>query len=238
MGGKCLEKQVLIYNNCMGLVDIMSALLYDAGIGVVTAITREQLFVGMAEAQIKLLLLDIDFGGDDAERNLKLLEKLRKNSRIPIIVVSAQIEEAIKIKTFKAGADDYVLSDCNPMELLARVKCHLSRYMQLAGEQQKLTGSIYRVHELEIDDSRRKVTVSGREVKLTPIEYKILRLLAMERGRVLSISQIYEKIWNMQAIGADNTIAVHIRHIREKIESDPAQPRYLKVVWGSGYKVG
>lgn len=238
MRGERLEKQVLIYNNSTGLADIMKALFYDAGIGVVMATTRGQLLAGMTEEPIKLLLLDADFGGDDAESNLMLLARLRKSSRIPIIVVSAQKEEAVKIRTLNAGADDYVAADCNPMELLARVKCHLNRYMQLAETQLKIVGSIYKVDELEIDDSRRKVTVEGKEVKLTPIEYKILRLLAMERGRVLSISQIYERIWNMQAIGADNTIAVHIRHIRKKIESDPAQPRYLKVVWGAGYKVG
>ena len=152
------------------------------------------------------------------------------------MVVSGQMSETAKIMMLNAGADDYVTSDCNPMELLARVKCQLRRYMQLAGK--KPEECIYKIDELEIDDSQKKVTVEGREVRLTPIEYKILRLLAKEKGRVWSIDQIYETIWHMQAIGADNTIAVHIRHIREKIESNPAQPRYLKVVWGTGYKIG
>jgi DNA-binding response OmpR family regulator len=136
-----------------------------------------------------------------------------------------------------AGADDYVTADCNPLELLARVKSQLRRYSQLANLRTNID-CIYRVDGLEVNDVYRRVTVDGREVKLTPIEYQILKLLVQERGRVLSISQIYESIWHMQAIGADNTIAVHIRHIREKIEYNPKEPRYLKVVWGTGYKVG
>jgi len=135
------------------------------------------------------------------------------------------------------GADDYVTVGYNPLELLARVKSQLRRYTQLVNLCESID-SIYRVDGLEINDRNRTVTVEGREVKMTPIEYKILRLLVQERGKVLSISQIYESIWHMQAIGADNTIAVHIRHIREKIESNPKEPRYLKVVWGTGYKVG
>ncbi len=126
---------------------------------------------------------------------------------------------------------------CNPLELLARIKSQIRRYTQMANLCENIN-RIYRVDDLEIDDIKRKVTVADREVYLTPIEYKILRLLVKEKGRVLSIDQIYEAIWNMQAIGADNTIAVHIRHIREKIESNPKEPHYLKVVWGTGYKVG
>ena len=136
-----------------------------------------------------------------------------------------------------AGADDYVLADCNPLEVVARVKSQLRRYTQLVNMCANID-RIYKVDGLEINDMRRTVTVEGREVKLTPIEYNILRLLVQQRGRVLSISQIYESIWHMRAIGADNTIAVHIRHIREKIEANPREPRYLKVVWGNGYKVG
>ena len=142
-----------------------------------------------------------------------------------------------KVEGLTIGADDYVTVGYNPLELLARVKSQLRRYTQLVNLCESID-SIYRVDGLEINDRNRTVTVEGREVKMTPIEYKILRLLVQERGKVLSISQIYESIWHMQAIGADNTIAVHIRHIREKIESNPKEPRYLKVVWGTGYKVG
>ena len=130
-----------------------------------------------------------------------------------------------------------MVSGCSPLELLARVKSQLRRYTQLSNMRANIN-QIYKVDELEIDDNLRKVSVEGREVKLTPIEYSILKLLVQERGKVLSIEQIYEEIWQMEPIGADNTIAVHIRHIREKIERNPRQPRYLKVVWGAGYKIG
>ena len=123
------------------------------------------------------------------------------------------------------------------MELLARIKCQLRRYHQLTGERGN-AGHIYRVDGLEVNDLYRRVTVDGREVKLTPSEYEILKLLVQERGKVLSIAQIYESVWHMQAYGVDNTIAVHVRHIREKIEHNPKDPHYLKVVWGTGYKVG
>lgn len=236
MGGQTGEKQILIYNNSTGAADVMEPLCEGAGIKVLRAKTKGQLLAGVEQGAVKLLLIDIDLDQYGMISNVELVTGLRKRSRIPIVVVSGQMSETAKIMMLNAGADDYVTSDCNPMELLARVKCQLRRYMQLAGK--KPEECIYKIDELEIDDSQKKVTVEGREVRLTPIEYKILRLLAKEKGRVWSIDQIYETIWHMQAIGADNTIAVHIRHIREKIESNPAQPRYLKVVWGTGYKIG
>lgn len=171
------------------------------------------------------------------DKGIEMIAGLRGRSSIPLIVVSAQSAETAKIMALEAGADDYVVADCNPLELLARIKSQLRRYTQLVNMCANID-RIYRVDGLVIDDTQRKVTVEGRSVRLTPIEYKILRLLVQQRGRVFSNSQIYEKIWHMQAIGADNTIAVHIRHIREKIEANPKEPRYLKVVWGNGYKVG
>lgn len=137
----------------------------------------------------------------------------------------------------EAGADDYVTADCNPLELLARIKSQIRRYIQLVNMCVNVD-RIYKIGGLTINDVQRTVTVDGRSVRLTPIEYKILRLLVQQRGQVLSNSQIYETIWKMQPIGAENTIAVHIRHIREKIESNPREPIYLKAVWGNGYKVG
>lgn len=156
---------------------------------------------------------------------------------IPIIIISAQNAETTKIMSFNAGADDYVTVGYNPLELLVSVKSQFCCYFQLINLCENID-KIYRLDGLEIIDRDHTVTVDGREVKMTPIEYKILRLLVPERGRGLSISQIYESIWHMQAIGADNTIAVHIRHIREKIERNPKEPRYVKVVLGIGYKVG
>ena len=126
---------------------------------------------------------------------------------------------------------------CNPLELIARIKSQLRRYLQLSNISENLE-NIYRVDGLVIDDVSRKVFVDDKEVRLTPIEYKILKLLVLEKGKVLSVEEIYESIWHLRAVGADNTIAVHIRHIREKIEANPKEPKYVKVVWGTGYKVG
>ena len=135
------------------------------------------------------------------------------------------------------GADDYVVYPCNPLELIARIKSQLRRYLQLSNISENLE-NIYRVDGLVIDDVSRKVFVDDKEVRLTPIEYKILKLLVLKKGKVLSVEEIYESIWHLRAVGADNTIAVHIRHIREKIEANPKEPKYVKVVWGTGYKVG
>lgn len=135
------------------------------------------------------------------------------------------------------GADDYVSKPFNPLELIARVKSQLRRYTQFGGNSTVSSEKIYEAGGLSINDDRKEVTVDGEIVKLTPIEYNILLLLTKNQGKVFSIDQIYESIWNEDAIGADNTVAVHIRHIREKIEINPREPRYLKVVWGVGYKI-
>jgi DNA-binding response OmpR family regulator len=187
--------------------------------------------------QAQLLLTDIMMEYEDIWDGLERIRSIRNISNIPVLVVSDKKDETSKILALNAGADDYCSTQCSPLELLARIKGQLQRYLALSKICDNIE-HIYKVDELEIDDSTRKVTVGGREVRLTPIEYKILRLLVMERGKVLSIDEIYRAIWKMQPIGADNTIAVHIRHIREKIEENPKQPRYLKVVWGNGYKVG
>ena len=155
---------------------------------------------------------------------------------LPIIILSAKSEDADKILGLNVGADDYVTKPFNPLELVARVKSQLRRYTQLGAMTEKKE-NIYETGGLMIDDDRKEVTVDGESVKLTPIEYRILLFLVQNQGRVFSINQIYENIWNEEAIAADNTVAVHIRHIREKIEINPKEPRYLKVVWGLGYKV-
>ena len=162
--------------------------------------------------------------------------KIREESSIPIIILSAKTEDADKILGLNIGADDYVEKPFNPLELVARVKSQLRRYTQL-GNAAENSASVYTVGGLSINDDLKEVTVDGEVVKLTPIEYNILLLLVKNQGKVFSINQIYESIWNEDAIGADNTVAVHIRHIREKIEINPKEPRYLKVVWGVGYKI-
>ena len=162
--------------------------------------------------------------------------KIREESSIPIIILSAKTEDADKILGLNIGADDYVEKPFNPLELVARVKSQVRRYTQL-GNAADASEAVYTVGGLSINDDLKEVTVDGEAVKLTPIEYNILLLLVKNQGKVFSINQIYESIWNEDAIGADNTVAVHIRHIREKIEINPREPRYLKVVWGVGYKV-
>ena len=163
--------------------------------------------------------------------------KIREYSSIPIIMLSAKTEDTDKILGLNVGADDYVSKPFNPLELMARVKSNLRRYTKLGNMISGEESNVYRIGGLTINDETKEVTVDGESVKLTPIEYSILLLLVKNPGRVYSIDQIYENIWNEAAIGADNTVAVHIRHIREKIEINPKEPRYLKVVWGVGYKV-
>ena len=156
---------------------------------------------------------------------------------MPIIILSAKSEDADKILGLNVGADDYVTKPFNPLELVARVKSQLRRYTQLGSTAGHADQEVYVAGGLMINDDLKEVTVDGEPVKLTPIEYNILLLLVKNQGKVFSIDQIYENIWNEDAIGVDNTVAVHIRHIREKIEINPKDPRYLKVVWGVGYKV-
>jgi len=232
-----MEKNIMVFNNNTGIVEAMSALFAGEGMRMIVASEIAEIFHSLECRDIHLLLIDVELDGTGWGSGIELIQYLRRRTTMPIIVISAQMAETAKIMALNAGADDYVTADCNPLEVLARVKSHLRRYTQLVNMCANID-RIYRIDGLEVNDRSRTVTVDGREVKLTPIEYKILRLLVQERGKVLSISQIYESIWHMQAIGADNTIAVHIRHIREKIESNPKEPRYLKVVWGTGYKVG
>ncbi len=215
----------------------MEPLFASEGLAMVVAADLDQLYARLDASEIHLMLVDVELNDKGWDKGIEIIANLRRKSSIPVIVVSAQSAETAKIMALEAGADDYVTTDCNPLELLARVKSQLRRYTQLVNMYVNID-RIYRVDGLVIDDIQRTVTVEGRNVRLTPIEYKILRLLVQQKGRVFSNSQIYENIWHMQAIGADNTIAVHIRHIREKIEANPKEPRYLKVVWGNGYKVG
>lgn len=234
-----MDKNIVIYNNNTDVAAVLRPLLMGESIRLLVAEDDVRLRHLLQEEQIHLLITDVVWPdrGQDITEGLEALHRIRLLSSLPIIVVSARDDETSKILALNAGADDYVVSGCNPLELLARIKSQLRRYTQLVNMCANIN-KIYQVDGLVIDDNTRRVSVDQKEVRLTPIEYKILKLLVQERGKVLSISQIYEAIWHMQAIGADNTIAVHIRHIREKIEQNPKEPRYLKVVWGTGYKVG
>lgn len=232
-----MEKNILVYNNNTGIMDIMAPLLTGEAMRMIIASSLEEVIEILERESLHMILLDVELEGMGWGTGVELIRYIRKKSMLPLIVVSAQADEKVKVMALNAGADDYVTADSNPLVLLARIKGQLRRYTQLVSMREK-SEPIYRVGGLEVDDRNHSVTVDGRVVRLTPIEYKILLLLVQEQGKVMSIAQIYESIWQMRAVGADNTIAVHVRHIREKIENNPKDPRYLKVVWGNGYKVG
>jgi hypothetical protein len=187
----------------------------------------------LKKEDIQLLLIDIMMPRLDG---LRATLKIREKSGIPIIILSAKSEDSDKVIGLDVGADDYITKPFNPLELIARVKSQLRRYTKL-GTMAGQKSNVYTVGGLEVNDDSKEVTVDGESVKLTPYEYKILLLLVKNQGRVFTIEQIYENVWEEEAIAADNTVAVHIRHIREKIEINPKEPRYLKVVWGVGYKI-
>lgn len=187
-----------------------------------------------ARKSVHLVIMDIMMPGMDG---LRATEILRETQNIPVIMLSAKSEDVDKIDGLTAGADDYVTKPFNPAELMARVRSQLRRYTALGGMAQPREASVFRTGGLEIDDAAKSVTVDGEPVSLTPREYGILCFLTRHAGQVFSISQIYEAVWKETAYNPENTVAVHIRRIREKIEINPKEPKYLKVVWGIGYKV-
>ena len=223
---------ILVCDDDKEIVDAIEIYLLQEGYKVEKAYDGEQALEILHNKKIDLMVIDVMMPKLDG---IRATFQVRKTSSIPIIILSAKTEDADKILGLNVGADDYVTKTFNPLELVARVKSQLRRYTTLSSSVQGET--TYEAGGLVINDDLKKVTVDGEEVKLTPIEYNILLLLMKNKGKVYSISQIYEEIWNEEAIGADNTVAVHIRHIREKIEINPKEPRYLKVVWGVGYKI-
>ena len=192
---------------------------------------REALDVASRET-VHLALMDIMMPGMDG---IAATVQLREQYNYPIILLTAKSEDSDKVLGLTLGADDYVTKPFNPMEVLARVKSQLRRYTLLGGLSERPELLVCR--DIVLDDAQKRVTQGGEEVSLTPIEYSILKLLMENRNRVFSSRQIYESVWNDAAYGAENTVAVHIRHLREKLEIDPANPRVLKVVWGHGYKL-
>lgn len=224
---------VLVCDDDKEIVDAIEIYLQQEGFDVVKAYDGEQALLAMKSNSIDLIVIDLMMPKMDG---IHATLQIRKESSIPIIILSAKTEDADKILGLNVGADDYVTKPFNPLELVARVKSQIRRFTTFSNA--AMPGeTAYQAGGLIINDDLKKVTVDGEEIKLTPIEYNILLLLVKNKGKVYSISQIYESIWNEEAIGADNTVAVHIRHIREKIEINPKEPRYLKVVWGVGYKI-
>ena len=220
--------------------DIVSALdIYLSSEGFATLKAYDGLeCLQLAQANpVDLILLDVMMPGLDG---IRTTAKLRESCNVPIILLTAKSEDSDKILGLNIGADDYITKPFNPIEVIARVKSQLRRYTSLggkggggpAGDLGVLTNG-----GIALDDGAKSVTVDGEPVSLTPLEYNILLLLIKNPGRVFSTSQIYELVWNDPSLGSENTVAVHIRHLREKIEIDPANPRYIKVVWGLGYKM-
>ena len=225
---------ILVCDDDKEIVEAIEIYLSQEGYHVLKAYDGIQALQIMEKEVIQLLVIDVMMPKLDG---IRATLKIREKSAIPIIILSAKSEDVDKILGLNIGADDYMTKPFNPLELVARVKSQLRRYTQLGNIAAEEGENIYQVGGLMINDDLKEVSVEGEPVKLTPIEYNILLLLVKNPGKVFSIEQIYERIWNEDAIGADNTVAVHIRHIREKIEINPKEPRYLKVVWGTGYKI-
>ena len=226
--------KILVCDDDKEIVEAIEIYLTQDGHQVLEAYDGIEAVEILKKESVDLLIMDIMMPRMDG---IRATLKIREKHNIPIIILSAKSEDADKILGLNIGADDYITKPFNPLELVARVKSHLRRYMQLGSTAIKENEAIYTVGGLAINDDLKEVTVDGEPVKLTPIEYNILLLLVKHQGNVFSIDQIYENIWNENAVGVDNTVAVHIRHIREKIEINPKEPRYLKVVWGVGYKI-
>ena len=223
---------ILVVDDDREIVDSIGIFLSGEGYKVLKAYDGIEALDILSENEVHLMILDIMMPKLDG---IKTLMKLRESRNIPVILLSAKSEDADKILGLTAGADDYVTKPFNPSELVARVKSQLRRYTTL-GSIGKQNGEIV-IDGLVVNTENKTVKVDGEDVRLTPIEYKILELLVRNRGRVFSAEDIYSNVWNEETVIGDNTIAVHIRHIREKIEINPKEPKYLKVVWGIGYKI-
>lgn len=228
-----MKINILIADDDREIVDSTAIFLKAEGYGIYKAYNGLEALDICLSHDIQLILLDIMMPELDG---LETLMRVREKKNIPIILVSAKSQDCDKILGLTAGADDYITKPFNPSELVARVKSQLRRYTQL-GAMEPVKSSCISINGLVIDTEAKSVTVDGEEVRLTPIEYKILELLCRNPNRVFSSEQIYQSVWNYYNPVNDNTIAVHIRHIREKIEINPKDPRYLKVVWGIGYKI-
>lgn len=224
--------KVLVVDDDREIVESIAIFLTAEGYTPLKAYNGLEALEVLSENTVHLMILDVMMPKLDG---IKTLMKLRESRNIPVILLSAKSEDADKILGLTAGADDYVTKPFNPSELMARVRSQLRRYTSLGSIEKSMKEIVS--GGLSINTETRCVRVDGEEVRLTPIEYKILELLAKNKGRVFSTEEIYRRVWNEDTVVGDNTIAVHVRHIREKIEINPKEPRYLKVVWGIGYKL-
>ena len=222
---------ILICDDEQDIVNALKIYLANPDYHLLEAHTGQEALDALERKDIHLVLLDIMMPEMDG---ITALAKLRQVSNVPVILLTAKGEDSDKVLGLTVGADDYITKPFNPIEVSARVKSQLRRYMQLGGG--SVRPDVIRVGGIELDDKEKRVTLDGEPVALTPTEYDILKLLMQNPGQVFSPREIYSKIWNDLPLGSENTVAVHIRHLREKLEINPAEPRYLKVVWGQGYK--
>ncbi|MEQ8176030.1 MAG: response regulator transcription factor [Syntrophomonadaceae bacterium] len=223
---------ILVCDDDKEIAEAIKIYLENEGYMVLKAFNGLEALRLLEDHDIHLVIMDIMMPQMDG---IRATLKIREDKNIPVIMLSAKSEDTDKIIGLNMGADDYMTKPFNPLELIARVKSQLRRYTTLGSLEVK--NSVYQSGGLVVDDETKQVMVDGEEVKLTPVQYKILKLLIANAGRVYSIDQIYENVWNEAAFNSENTVAVHIRRIREKIELNPKEPKYLKVVWGIGYKV-
>ena len=223
---------ILICDDDKDIVSALEIYLTSEGYHTVSAYDGQQALKVIQEQEVHLILMDVMMPHLDG---IRTTAKVRQESNVPIILLTAKSEDNDKILGLNIGADDYITKPFNPLEVIARVKSQLRRYTSLGGAEK--AAGLLTVGPIAMDDGAKQVTVDGVPVSLTPIEYNILKLLISHPGQVFSSAQIYEQVWNDPAYGSENTVAVHIRHLREKIEINPAEPRYLKVVWGLGYKM-
>lgn len=223
---------VLICDDEKDIVSALKIYLSSEGYNTYEAYTGKEALQIIVRNDIHLILMDIMMPEMDG---ISALAKIREHSNVPIILLTAKGEDTDKILGLNIGADDYITKPFNPVEVLARVKSQLRRYMQLGGGSVK--PDTLRIGGIELDDKTKTVTLDGDIVNLTPTEYDILKLFMQNPGEVFSPKTIYKLVWNDNPFGSESTVAVHIRHLREKLEINPAEPRYLKVVWGQGYKI-
>ena len=223
---------ILIVDDEADIVHALEIYMSGQGYELLEAFSGKQALDIIQERNVDLVLMDIMMPEMDS---ITATAKIREISNIPIILLTAKSEDSDKILGLDIGADDYITKPFNPSEVLARVRSQLRRYTRLGGVQE--TPDVIRIGAVEMDDAGRTVTVDGSEVQLTPVEYGILRTLMRSPGKVFSSAEIYREVWKDSPVGAEGVVAVHIRHLREKIEINPSDPRYIKVVWGQGYKM-
>lgn len=223
---------ILICDDEKDIVNALKIYLSDPNYKIFEAYDGKQAVEIADREDLQLVLMDIMMPEMDG---IEAMVKIREKSNVPVILLTAKSEDSDKILGLTVGADDYITKPFNPVEVSARVKSQLRRYL-LLGAGTNPSDNL-KCGNIELDDAAKKVTVDGEEISLTPTEYEILKLLMSHPGQVYSPKEIYKTIWNDLPYGSENTVAVHIRHLREKVEIDPAEPRYLKVVWGQGYKM-